>query len=150
MRSTMKGTHVIPGVILVLTLLYAESKAQTTLEEYNYVTKGYRVQIESGLDMKKGYTFVDINAIRLSYTTGGFRETEFKALFKEGARKPSAILCVFTRSDNGSKEYICIPQPDSPRELWDSTYARISTFEGENATALMWGLAKLSSYYSVK
>jgi len=27
----------------------------TTLEEYNYITKGYKVQIESGLDMKKGY-----------------------------------------------------------------------------------------------
>jgi hypothetical protein len=29
----------------------------TTLEEYNYVTKGYAVQIEQGLDMKAGYEF---------------------------------------------------------------------------------------------
>ena len=29
--------------------------APTSEEEYNYLTKGYKVQIESGLDMKKGY-----------------------------------------------------------------------------------------------
>ena len=146
----MKAALVATGVILVLMLAYAESRAQTTVEEYNYVTKGYRVQIESGLDMKKGYTFADINSYRVSYSTGGFRETEFKALFKEEGKKPVAILCIYSSSTNPSKEYLCIPQPSSPRELWDSTYARISTFEGENATVLMWGLAKLSSYYSVK
>ncbi len=35
--------------------------SQTTLEEYNYVTKGYHVQLTSGLDMKKGYEFEDID-----------------------------------------------------------------------------------------
>lgn len=31
----------------------------TTEEEYNYLTKGYRVQLESGLDMKKNYLLED-------------------------------------------------------------------------------------------
>ena len=146
----MKVAFLAASVVLVLMMLSSEGRAQTTFEEYNYVTKGYRVQIESGLDMKKGYTFADINSYRLSYTTGGFRETEFKALFKEEGKKPAAILCIFTSSTYPSKEYICIPQPNSPRELWDSTYSKISSFEGENATALMWGLAKLSSYYGAK
>ncbi|HCV42138.1 MAG TPA: hypothetical protein DGH68_01545 [Bacteroidetes bacterium] len=146
----MKASFLIAGFSLVLMFFSSQGQAQTTLEEYNYATKGYRVQIESGLDMKKGYTFEEINSIRLSYTTGGFRETEFKALFKEGTKKPAAILCIYSCSDNPSKEYLCIPQPNSPRELWDSTYAKIATFEGENATALMWGLAKLSSYYGMK
>ena len=34
--------------------------APTTMEEYNYMTKGYKIQVESGLDMKKGYYFEDM------------------------------------------------------------------------------------------
>ncbi len=34
---------------------------QTTETEYNYVTKGYKIQLESGLDMKKGYRFEDLD-----------------------------------------------------------------------------------------
>lgn len=146
----MKVAFLCASVVILLTLRSSESRAQTTFEEYNYVTKGYRVQIESGLDMKKGYTFADINSYRLSYTTGGFRETEFKVLLKEEGKKPVAIMCIYTSSTNPSKEYICIPQPNSPKEVWDSTYSKISTFEGEDATALLWGLAKISSYYSAK
>jgi hypothetical protein len=32
----------------------ATGQAPTTEEEYNYLTKGYAIQISSGLDMKKG------------------------------------------------------------------------------------------------
>ena len=32
----------------------------TTMEEYNYMTKGYKIQVESGLDMKKGYFIEDM------------------------------------------------------------------------------------------
>ena len=36
----------------------------TTEAEYNYLTKGYRVQMESGLDMTKGYTFQDMDHVK--------------------------------------------------------------------------------------
>lgn len=38
------------GLVVFFTNLYF----QTTQEEYNYITKGYKIQLESGLDMKKG------------------------------------------------------------------------------------------------
>ncbi|WP_421799825.1 hypothetical protein [Haliscomenobacter sp.] len=42
---------------LILIAFCSISFAQgTTQEEYNYVTKGYKIQQESGLDMKKGYS----------------------------------------------------------------------------------------------
>ena len=134
---------------VILTVLSTRSFAQTSLEEYNYVTKGYQVQLESGLDMKKGYRFEDVHTIHIQFSDGIERETEFKALFKEGQKLPVAILCIYSRSAEG-KDYICIPQFSSSKEIWDSTYARISEIGGDDATPLMWGFAKLAAYYSMK
>jgi len=138
------------GAGLVVVIMSCRGYAQTTLEEYNYVTKGYKVQLESGLDMKKGYRFEDIHTIHIQYSDGVERETQFKALFKEGEKLPSAILCVYSHSDDGARDYICIPQFSSSKEIWDSTYARISAITGDNTVPFMWGLAKLASYYSMK
>ena len=136
------------GAILII--LSSRGFAQTTLEEYNYVTKGYKVQVESGLDMKKGYRFEDIHTIHIQYSDGVERETQFKALYREGQKEPAAILCIYTHSNNAVREYICLPQFSSTKEIWDSTYARISSIGGDDTMALMWGLAKLASFYSMK
>ncbi len=51
-------------LLILLSLTYLKSYSQTisptTIEEYNYITKGYKTMIESGLDMKKGYSFKDL------------------------------------------------------------------------------------------
>ncbi len=138
------------AILLLVLLVPIRAISQTTLEEYNYVTKGYQVQIQSGLDMKKGYNFEDITTHHVESGKGVTRQTEFKALFKEGQKKPSAILCIYTRSDNGFKDFICIPQFNSEKALWDSTWDKIATYEGEGSNAVIWGLAKLSSFYSMK
>ena len=137
-------------VVLMFMVSGFAAYSQTTLMEYNYVTKGYRVQIESGLDMKKGYRFEDIHSIHIEYSDGVVRDTEFKALYRDSVRTPVAILCIYSHPGEVRRDYICIPQFNSPKEIWDSTNAKISTVTGDNATALMWGLAKLSSYYSMK
>lgn len=36
-------------------IFYASETVKTTEEEYNYLTKGLKIQEDSGLDMKKGY-----------------------------------------------------------------------------------------------
>ena len=146
MKTALLGVGIAVGMML----LSSPSYSQTTLEEYNYVTKGYKVQMESGLDMKKGYRFEDIHTIHIQYSDGVERETQFKALFKEGQKQPSAILCIYSHSDDGTRDYICIPQFSSSKEIWDSTYARISAIRVDDTTPLMWGLAKLTAYYSMK
>jgi len=50
----------ITTAILIFATFSALSLAQiktsvTTEEEYNYMTKGYSIQLSSGLDMKRGY-----------------------------------------------------------------------------------------------
>jgi len=130
--------------------LSAGAFAQTTLEEYNYITKGYKVQIESGLDMKKGYSLSDIPSFRISYSNGVAIDADFKALYKDGQKLPQALLCIFSRSDNPNKQYICIPQFGSSKEIWDSTRVKLASIQGEeDAAAMMYGLAKLGSYYSM-
>ena len=140
----------VANVLLLSVLCSVTAISQTTIEEYNYVTKGYKVQLESGLDMKKGYRFEDIHSIHIEYSNGVIRETDFKALLRDGQKLPAAILCIYTHPDNNMKDYICIPQFNSSKEVWDSTYSKISAVTPENTSAFMWGLAKLSSYYSMK
>ena len=80
--------------------------SQTTIEEYNYITKGYKIQLESGLDMKKGYEFVDIGV-----SDSGIRKAELKALYRTNNKTIAAYMIIYMTK--GYKEYICIPHPAS-------------------------------------
>lgn len=102
--------------IIVIALFPHLSKAQTTMEEYNYLTKGYAIQMESGLDMKSGYKMVDVMKIG--------EENELKKLVRTRDESVSAYLIIYTTSlDDGSiggyrfKEYICIPNPNSHEDI---------------------------------
>ena len=60
-----QNTRHMKEVLLLLTCMFlfaCFSFSQTTLEEYNYISKGYKIQLESGLDMKRGYLLEDIDA----------------------------------------------------------------------------------------
>lgn len=109
--------------IIFLTLISTSAFSQTTLEEYNYVTKGYRVQMEAGLDMKKGYVFEDV----INEKTYGERAISAKALYKLNgqSKQKVAVLIIYTRNGN-DPEYICVPQPNSGTEInqrfWDQLY----------------------------
>lgn len=139
-------------VALVFSIvLYAfQSNCQTTQEEYNYITKGYKVQIESGLDMKKGYSLKDLGDWGLNKGTEK-RSCFFKALIREGQSKPCAIMMIYKRTDisNGAEYYICIPSINSSDEIWQQTLDFINTnFKDNNSMlqTIIWGLMKFSSY----
>ena len=122
--------------------------SQTTEEEYNYITKVYKIQIESGLDMKKGYRFEEIAEHYTTNNTNVRRTCKFLALYRLGQLKPCAVLCIYTRSDNGFKDYICIPTYDAPQYLWNAMYKQLDTYEGEGAQSIMWGMSKLAAYFA--
>ncbi|NJO87153.1 MAG: hypothetical protein HC821_03880 [Lewinella sp.] len=54
---------------LALSLSCCSLSAQTTEEEYRYVTYGYQEQLEKGLDDKKGYSWKPCFSTILSITT---------------------------------------------------------------------------------
>ncbi len=98
---------------------------QTTLEEYNYVSKGYKIQLESGLDMKNGYTLKDIENFVSAFNAGSDyiqRKSTFKLLYKNGQKLPVAIMMILERKDNNYIDYFCIPSYYSESDLWKVFY----------------------------
>ena len=77
----------------------------TTEEEYNYLTKGYKVQIESGLDMKKGYVLQDFGGeIKQGYYT-----FHVKGLMREAKNELAALLIITKSEVSGRVYYVCLP-----------------------------------------
>ncbi len=52
--------NILTATIIILVLCENSFSQSTTQEEYNYITKGYKIQVESGLDMKKGYILTEL------------------------------------------------------------------------------------------
>jgi hypothetical protein len=137
----------------LLVLAASPGLSQTTLDEYNYLTKGYKVQIESGLDMKSGYTFEDVTESKVTSGDSSYTKTEFKALIRKGEKKPCAILCIYSEvamNRTQKTDYICIPHTESTREVWALAFKKISEFTGDASNALSLGLMHLSAHYGIK
>ncbi len=126
----------------------ATGQAPTTEEEYNYLTKGYAIQISSGLDMKKGYTMKDMGNWSIGFPDGR-RDTQFKGLMRDSVETPCAILMIYRKAD-GVTTYCCIPTLDADPSLWERTMKQIhdaaSAFNSSGMdTAIILGLMKLSA-----
>jgi len=114
---------------------------QTTLEEYNYVTKGYRIQLESGLDMKKGYLIEDIDKQATKE-----RAAELQVLFrvKDGNKVIAAYMISYKRSGLPT-EYICIPNPNSSEEIMSKYWKQLwdgSTLASERLQLITYLISK--------
>lgn len=118
----MRQKTIIKFVALLLFTTSFCAKAQTTLEEYNYITKGYKVQTDSGLDMKKGYELSDIDE-----NSTDERTAQLKVLnrVKAGKKEIAAYMIIY-QLKGSEKEYMCIPNPKSIEEVktnyWNALY----------------------------
>lgn len=120
MKITKIKLRMLAIIFFIAFKTFSQTVAPTTLEEYNYLTKGYKTMIESGLDMKKGYSFKEIG----TYSTNS-RNCTFKALYRDKETKTCGYLCIFKRLDGGLC-YICIPTSDASIDLWDKTLNEIN------------------------
>ena len=138
----------LAGVILMM-WVSSSANAQTTEEEYNYITKGYKIQIESGLDMKKGYRFEDVDSWGLKYS-GFERNASFKMLYRDGEKKPCAILMKLDRTNTTFEAYLCIPHYFSDDQIWKRAYNDFVTIGSNDWTeasrAYTWGMIKMISH----
>jgi len=121
----------------------------TTLEEYNYVTIGYGVQLEQGLDMKSGYEFASLNgygewgasSIRLG--DGSSINIKFELLKNDS--KPfaeRAVMVIINYEPEGLTRYLCIPNNYSSDLIWNKYFDDIKYFESNDLLALTWALSK--------
>lgn len=102
----------IKYVIILLCLPFI-CLGQTTEDEFNYVTKGYNSQIESGLDpVKKNYRIEDI-PIEYTSTSGTFT-------FKKFIKYPDSLKCIMMimKLGNTNNYHACIPHPKTDNYVW--------------------------------
>lgn len=123
-------------LIMFSAFSYAQDKPNgTTLEEYNYMTKGYKIQISSGLDVKKGYRIDDVT----NYATSLY-DFNFKSLVREKDGVSAGLILVATSKLWSNVYYLSIPIENvelmklfnADVNLWDESmttaYSEASTF----------------------
>jgi hypothetical protein len=139
-------------IVLTLILFTFRLSAQTTEEEYKYLSKGYQIQLESGLDMKKGYYFKDVGTV-FQTSDAGNREVGFLILYREATDAPAGLIMSYKRTDveNAKTTYTGIPMPKSDYSIIAKFQAEItSTVSSYNslyqARAIAYGLMYLFSY----
>lgn len=106
------------NLLALLILPFAISGiSQTTLEEYNYVTKGVKTQIDNGLDMKKGYELEPVSQHETSSST----VTLVKLVQVENpdVRRTAAYMLIYNKL-NYPEEIICIPNPNSEQMILEA------------------------------
>lgn len=137
---------------------FLKPSAQTTEEEYNYVTKGYQIQLQSGLDMKKGYELRDVAFRQSDVITSKLDSTEtqttdvaklwVKALWKQnGPSKKVVAYMLITQYNDGLKQYYCVPHPGSKSEIqqkfWDALEIKKSIYDQSKARLIIYTLSNL-------
>lgn len=128
-------------------MISVSATAQTNMDEYNYLTKGYKIQLESGLDMKKGYTLKEYGTWGTTYSKFE-RNATFYGLFRDNETVSCAVLMILRRTNTDYLEYICIPHINSEKPVWDKAFNdwQASTEEWEAGTDYSWGMLKFISY----
>ncbi|MEO5571686.1 MAG: hypothetical protein ABIT08_06540 [Bacteroidia bacterium] len=101
------------ALLFICSITFAQKIKPTTDEEYNYGAVGYKIQLQTKLPMKKGYSAVDL---------GGNEEPDrsvvLKGLLRDGETIPCAVIMVYSKM-NTPPEYFCMPTPDAPESLWN-------------------------------
>jgi hypothetical protein len=99
--------------------------SQTSNEEYLYLTKGLKIQMESGLDLKKGYELKKID-----YAAIQNKKVELYRLIRLQTNEIAAHLIIF--NGGSGQEYICVPTKDASEELRNSFFDQLSNNMGQN------------------
>lgn len=138
-----KLTSILFTLLISATICDAQMKTGiTTEEEYNYMTKGYQMQLSSGLDMKKGYmlgTTVSIKDHDYSFN--------FMPLQKVGTDTILVGYIVKARFPDlfgATTQYYGIPYGDD--DLLNRCFNSISTLNAPFTQALFKAYVKLQTH----
>ncbi len=114
-------------VVIFFLFISLSITAQTSQEEYDYVTKELKEQLVKGLELKKGYTLEEFLKSDMSEESWDITFYLFK---KEDVKTPVAIVLVSRSSISylGSFFY-CIPAINSKSEIWEKFKESIKGFE---------------------
>lgn len=117
----MKTLKLLPFLFLSTTLF-----SQTTLDEYNYVTKGYLIQRESGLDMNADYSVTYVGA-----HNRGVQCCILYALYRSD-HTIAAYMVEYLRTDTSQHTFYCFPHPSSDQSVKDLFWSSLVPDQAEN------------------
>jgi hypothetical protein len=117
-------------------------KAQTTQEDYNYITKGYQDDIEKGKGIKTGYNIKEIQS-QTAVTVDGIRRYVTVYYFRKGlVNKAFLVKC---NDSVGNTRYMCIPSANSDSDLWDQMFSDFASTGKEWNVTFVYALSRLTS-----
>lgn len=136
----MKQSILLITIILTSSLSFSQvSKSKgTSLEEYNYMTKGYKIQTTSGLDMKNGYNLDNIDNI-----TRGNYSFSFRSLIRSDKKELAGILIIAYSEVSKRTYYLGMPINNS--ELQSLYENDIKRWDESMTTAFAQALSELYS-----
>ena len=104
---------ILLSTILTINALCSFSQ-NTTQEEYNFMDKGFKTMLESGLDMKKGYVLKDtisFSALNAKY------QIVFVNMIREKNRSFAGTIAVVSITNSSKKYFLAIPAADEEGHL---------------------------------
>ena len=119
-------------IILAIAFIGALSAySQTTLEEYNYMTSGFLIQLRTGQDFNKGYRMERLGkfAVEIPVASKGQRVSEFYAVYNENSTMPTepiGTLLKMYRTDSFNEHlnnaYFFMPNKYSSSDVLTKAY----------------------------
>ena len=129
-------------LLLLILSSFAYSQVGTTEAEYNYITKGYKIGLDSGMDLKQGYrleNIVTLNEGNYSY--------DFKIFYREQEKTLAGIMMVATSKLWGNIYYLCIPAGNSSPDLFTRYSTDLDKWDRDILLSYSKVLSNLNSAY---
>ncbi len=117
------------------------AKSQTTIDEYNYLTKGLEVSIENGLDIKSGYSLEKFNERKVADY-----HFDFYHFLKGDAKYPAAISIIAKSNVSGTTYFYCLPIDNN--KLLALFYDKVNDLDESMTTALLVAMSELVTKYN--
>lgn len=108
--------------------------SQTSVDEYNYLTKGYSQSIANGLGIKQGYSLTDKGSYTLD--EGGYTlQVSVLYLMRTADNSYAAALVMVHDSKKNNTAYFCVPAKNSDQGLWNTMLTDIRNTYGSKDKA---------------
>ena len=117
-------------------------KAQTSRQDYLYVTSGIKDDYSKGKEIKSGY-FLEKIGTESSVTMGNIKRNAQLLYFKKGKETKAFVLTVW--DSNNNYNYYCIPTSDADSDIWNMAFSDINAAGKEWHIVFAWALAKVIS-----
>ena len=136
--------------ILVFTFLtvflnFTNLSAQTTLTEYNYVSKALSQDLNNGRDIKSGYILKSTGISEKLQTPDGVWRNAKIYYFNSKYNNKTQAFAVECSDSFGNSRFMCIPINGTDSTLWDLAYQEFYNTGSEWHRVFMWALIKLTS-----